>query len=112
MVSMTDSVSTTEARGQAMLRGFAGFDSIRSPGRGEMPPSAEAISAQVAGGRMSQFDSRMGGSAWSKPRLHDIEFPRRAWRLLGGSALPRRELAHWVPLVPSQPAPKPPILPL
>ena len=48
MASMTDSMSSTEMRGQVMRRGFAAFDSIRSPGRGVEPPSAEEIAAKVA----------------------------------------------------------------
>jgi hypothetical protein len=69
MASMTDSMSSTEMRGQVMRRGFAAFDSIRSPGRGVEPPGAEEIAAKVAGGKLSLFDSRMGEAAVKVSRL-------------------------------------------
>jgi len=52
-----------------MRRGFAAFDSIRSPGRGVEPPGAEEIAAKVAGGKLSLFDSRMGEAAVKVSRL-------------------------------------------
>ena len=69
MMFMTDSMSITENRGQIMRSGFAPFDSIRSPGRGVEPPSAEEITAKVAGGKLSPFDSRVGGAAVKVSRL-------------------------------------------
>lgn len=69
MASMTDAMSSTEMRGQVMRRGFAAFDSIQSPGRGVEPPSTEEITAKVAGGKLSPFDSRMGLAAVKVSRL-------------------------------------------